>query len=434
MPYLTPPSTPEERDCRALLIPASTDWLALFGGALTELSKEWNWEQQGITVDEALTVVAEVINGFYAGCMDSGCTVEGGYRVIRITRTGDLEQWDGENWQPVTDEYVLPPPAARTGGTTVEQICLAAANAINVLHELYNNISDSFNDELTEAEALAALIALIITLIGVEVAPISFAIAQFFLALFSLLFQALRYLTADLWTEDFEKQMICFLVDCASNSDGVVTFDWQCFNDHLNTLANDFGLSEVQLRLYIQVGYLLYFMGGAAALNLAGATTAITSADCSECEPVLFCRISDWLVEDDGYESGYPGLCPPYCSNWVFGEGWRPTGSPAVNNGFQKTATASFRAKGLHVNWKGSGGAPVAQISMQLALAGTIVGTWASSASGGDGEIVISGIDIEADQIIFGGNNNVGSGTFAFTRFEIVYEATDPILGEDNCP
>lgn len=433
MPYLTPPDVPEERDCRALLIPASTDWLALFGGALTELSLRWNWEQEGITVDQALAVVAEVINGFYAGCMDSGCTVEGGYRVIRINEHGEIEEWDGDEWTPGTGDYALPLPDPRTGGTADEQICLAAANAVNVLHELYDNISESFNAGLTEAAALASLIALIIELIGVEVAPIAFAVAQFFLAVFSLLFSALSYLFADLWDDDFERQMKCFLVDCASNDAGVVTFDWDCFNEHLNSLANDFGLSEVQLRLYIQVGYLLYFIGGGSALDLAGRTTAITSADC-DCA-VFHCHYFDFLVDDGGFSPPFPGI-PTYASSWSLGVGWTPTHSGTDGiSGISLTFTEPIVINSATLHWTGSGGgsSPFDSIGFQFFLAGTVVATFNSGSSQADGCLNDPVGGYTADQIAIGGNTIWDAGTFAFTGMLIAYSAESAVLGPDNC-
>lgn len=284
MPYLTPQSLPEGGDCRPLFIPDDTEWLALFGGALTELTKTWNWEYSGgLTVNETVSKMMEIINDWYADAC--GCEVPGGFRVIRIGANGHPEMLgdDGE-WTEPTGDYVIPAPAAREGGTEADQICLAAKNAVNVLEQLYENLSESFADDLSEAEALTELIALLIALVGFEFAPIAFAIATFLIVIFGLLYRALGYLTADLWTEDVSKQITCFLTDCATNTAGVVTFDWDCFTNHLNSLTNDFLLSETQLRLYLQISYLLNFIGGVDGLNLAGATTEITNDDCSFCD------------------------------------------------------------------------------------------------------------------------------------------------------
>jgi len=66
MPYLTPQDLPEGDDCRPLSIPASTEWLALFGGALTELTKKYNWQDSGgLTVDETVEKMTEIIDAWY---------------------------------------------------------------------------------------------------------------------------------------------------------------------------------------------------------------------------------------------------------------------------------------------------------------------------------------------------------------------------------
>src|SRR5262245_18703031 len=114
MPYLTPQELPETDDCRSLSIPANSEWLALFGGALTEFTKEWNWEYSGgLTIEETVQKMNEIINNWYANPC-AACTTPGGYRVIRIGANGHLEQLDESgDWTPTTDDYYIPPPEAR---------------------------------------------------------------------------------------------------------------------------------------------------------------------------------------------------------------------------------------------------------------------------------------------------------------------------------
>jgi len=321
VPYLTPDSIPEDDDCRPLSIPADSVWLALFGGALTELTKPYNWQQFGaLTVDQTVAKMEEIIAAWYnVPC--AVCMTPGGYRVIRINAIGQLEQLNAEGeWEPATDEYYIPPPAAREGGTAPDQNCLAAKNATNALRTLYEGLSESWNNDLNENEAITALIALAVATIGFAFAPITWAVAAFFLAVFEVLYAGLRYVTADLWDDAVSDQITCFLLDCAINTDGVVTFDWECFNEHLNSLADSFGLSEVQLRFYVQIGYLLYFIGGADGLNLAGATTEITDDDCTMCDEP-WCYTFDFTVDDGSFVLQYP----PAGGLWVDGVGWQST-------------------------------------------------------------------------------------------------------------
>jgi len=285
MAYLTPQELPEDDDCRPLLIPADSEWLALFGGALTELTKTYNWQYSGgLTIDETVEKMTEIINNWYASPC-AMCVTPGGYRAVRIGSSGHLEQLSPSgDWEAATDEYFIPPPAAREGGSEADQICLAAKNATNVLSQTYESLSESWGESLSEAEALTAFVGVIVGVVGFAFAPITFGIYAFFSAVFSILYTALEYLGADLWDEAFDNQMTCFLRDCANNDAGVVTFDYDCFVDKLNSLANDFLLSETQMRLYLQVSYILWFIGGIDALNLAARTTEITDDDCSFCD------------------------------------------------------------------------------------------------------------------------------------------------------
>lgn len=285
MPYLTPQELPETDICRSLSIPDNTEWLAFFGGVLTELTKTYNWEfSGGLTVAETVDKMQDIVDAYYASICE-GCTLPGGGKIIRIGAHGHIEQLDDSGaWGDPTGDYVIPPPDARTGGTAADQNCLAAKNATNVLEQLYENLAESWDAHLSEAEAGTEFIGLVVGLVGFEFAPITFGVVAFFLALFGALYAALEYLGSDLWDAAFTNQMTCFLVDCASNDAGVVTFDWDCLMTRLNSLTDSFGLTELQIRLYLQVTFMLYFIGGIDGLNLAARTTDITNDDCSACD------------------------------------------------------------------------------------------------------------------------------------------------------
>jgi len=286
MPYLTPQELPEERDCRALSIPANSDWLAIVSGALTELEKEWNWEQHGaVTISEAVDAMRSMITAYYDGC--TACTLPGGYRATRINASGHMEVLDDSgNWVDATGDYAYPPLTPREGGTEQDQICLAATNAVNVLSLAYEQITEAYASELSAAEALTTLIEWFIITVGGEAAPFAFAIALFLIPVFILAYEALDYLTADLWDDNFTQQFICMLVSCATNTDGVVTFDWDCVEHALYANTYSEGFNELQLRLYLQINFILWVLGGVDALDAAANTTAIETADCSACAGV----------------------------------------------------------------------------------------------------------------------------------------------------
>jgi len=251
VPWLTPETIPDDKVCRPVFIPGSSDWLAIVSGALTELTKRYNWEKQGaVTVDEAVAAMQEMIATYYAGCTQ--CELPGGQRVIRINPdTGKVEELgDDGTWQTPTGEYAIAPIPAREGGTPEDQNCLAAANATNVMKQLYENLTDSWNAHLSEVEALEALIEFLIVALGAEFAPIAFALAGIVFLLFHALFAAMAFVGADLWDSSFDSEFQCLLYECAVNDSGVVTFNWECFQQKLVDEPNDFGLTADQLRLY----------------------------------------------------------------------------------------------------------------------------------------------------------------------------------------
>jgi len=328
MPYLTPSDLPEGDDCRPLSIPASSEWLALFGGALTELTKTWNWEYSGgLTIEETVAKMSDIIDNWYeVPC--AACVTPGGYRVTRINNQGHLQQLDenGE-WVDPTDEYYIPPPEPRTGGTETDQICLAAKNAVNVLKELYENLSDSYNAELEQDEAITAFILGAIALVGFEFAPITWSIVAFMTPVFAALYAALGYIFADLWDAEVSDQITCFLLNCATNDGGVVTFDYDCLMGAMLNTNIGGEWTESRARLMVQLSYVIPIMGGVDALNAAGATTELTSADCDDCEGG-WCRLYDFTLDDYGFAPQLFGAVP--LANWVDGVGFE---SVYVNTG-----------------------------------------------------------------------------------------------------
>lgn len=284
MPYLTPDEIPEEDDCRPLLIPASTDWLAIVSGALTELVKEYNWEQLGaVTVDEAVARMQLMVDQYYDDPCGECLLPEGG-AIIRINFDGHPEQLVNGEWVEPQGDYELPPVPEREGGTAEEQICLAATNAENVLATLYEEVTDMFNDDVSAAEALLALGVGIGLAIYAPVGLIALAVMQIALIAFGEFFAFMDFLTEDVWDSAFSEALVCMLIDCATNTAGVVTFDYDCFTAKIRNNLSDFDLNTTQIRLGGQVLYLLSIIG-IDGLNLAGSTTAIETADCSYCDP-----------------------------------------------------------------------------------------------------------------------------------------------------
>jgi len=290
----------------------SSDWLAIFSGALTELTKRYNWERvDGITVDEAIAVCAAVIDGYYTADCENNCALPGGSPVFRIGLNGHVEQLVNGEWVAPQGIYTIPPVPGRPEPTPEERRCLAAANAANVLEQLYENLTDSFNEDRTLEEAVGALLIFIATKFF-WLAPIAAGLLILALAAMEIVYLLIEIFGADLWTEGFTDVLECILYDCASDDGEVVTFDYTCVQEGLSDKLEHFDLDAAQLRLLVQLGFILNAIGGADALNHAGATTEIETAMCG-CGTAykwdFTSSPSDWgVVADRGAGCCFGGL------------------------------------------------------------------------------------------------------------------------------
>lgn len=339
MPWLTPDTIPEDGDCRPLFIPASSDWLAIVSGCLNELVAKYNWQQFGaVTVEEAVATMQSMIDRYYDGCSDCpSCELPGGGKIIRINPdSGHVEELgDDGTWQTPSGDYEVPAIPVREDS---DPVCLAAANAVNVYQQIYESLTDSFSGELSAAEAYIAMATAFAALVAPEFAPITVAIGAFFLSVFGILYGITEFFTSDLWDAAFTKNLTCVFLQCASNDAGVVTFDFTCIGHELYSQVNLFELNEVQLRLFIQVTYIIQMTGGIDGLNLAGATTAITDYDCDFCD--------QWCIRLDATESagGFDFL---YAGTWVSGEGIQTT-TAIIGGVLRQIVEGSFALGGTY--------------------------------------------------------------------------------------
>lgn len=285
--FPTPTSVPEDIACRTFRIPSDAAWLGLFMGAVSLLMDPENYQQfdGGITPEEAAAAAAGVIEWVYDHAED-GCTtclLPTGEPIVRIGPGGAVQELTPEGWQTPTGDMTPPEVPARSGGTPQDQMCLAAANAMNTLKILYETISDAWNGGLTNAETLSELLLAIAAIIAAAVALWAAAIIALVIVVWDIIYDTLEYVLADLWDANVDEAVQCILFQCATNDAGVVTFDYDCVIAKLaaNTDVTS-SLTFDQLRLFGQLVYILQFIGG-DGLNLAGATTAITSADCTSC-------------------------------------------------------------------------------------------------------------------------------------------------------
>lgn len=324
MPYLTPDEVPEDDTCRPLFIPNDTAWLAIVSGALTELTKPWNWEQFGtLTVDEAVAASNAIVERYYAEAC-GGCELPDGGKIIGFDVDFRFQELVGETWQEPTGDYELPPIPEREEPTPEERRCIASANAANVLKLAYESMTDSYNLDLDPAVAFTAWVGTISTTVLVALGLLTFSTGTILFGLWTLAYQALEFLTEDVWGEGFENKLKCALFAVSEDNAGVVTFNYRAFLDNLAYNIDLFDPSLGELRLYAQIRYMLLFVG-ADGLNQFGATTGISEASCDDCEEGWrYCwdasNFSEWTpISYGGFTNQPSGIlgASGWSSRWI---------------------------------------------------------------------------------------------------------------------
>lgn len=266
-------------------LPENNEWAGLILGAAQALSYAYNFYEWGdMTPDEAAEAFRQIVD--VAPFNTCGCVLPTGGKIIRINVSGHFEELgeDG-SWQEPTGDYEIPPVPTRGGS---DPRCLAAANAENVLSQLYEEVVDMIAEGLSLIEIIGAVILFIATVIAGAIGLAAAALIEIIAIAFREFVAAAAFLGADVWDETFSNALRCMLYDCASDDAGVVTFDWDCLIEKLYQNTNP-DLTGAQLRLLGQVGFLLNIIS-IDGLNLAGATTVITEADCDDCS----CSVELW--------------------------------------------------------------------------------------------------------------------------------------------
>lgn len=302
--WLTPDSGATEYECRPVFIPLDTDlsYMAAVNGALNDLTKAENWEQFGsVTPEEA----AEVMLEMYTRYTEEECCeappdcgpceidigdpelgIDGPIRIIRRNPgTGHTEQLDDGVWTTPTDEYEVPPIPTRTGGTLEDRLCLASANAANVMADLYEEVTDQIAIDTAPAAVFSVIYGAAIAILGAFAGPTAAAYASLGRTAFDTFVDTAEILGSDVWDADFTDEFVCLLLTYAQDDGaGVITFEFPQLREAVTTNFGEavVGLDADRALLWSQVGYLLDILA-AGGVDTAGATTAITTYDCGDC-------------------------------------------------------------------------------------------------------------------------------------------------------
>jgi len=384
--FLTPSDVPSEIVCRQLRMPNSLEWFGIFNAALLETIYSYNWSDDvpgNLTREEAAAAaqvfVLQYLNQEH-GC--DSCTLPGGGAVIGQDEFGRWRMLDNGEWVEPTGDYAIPPLEPRTEPTDEEKMCAAAANASNVIQQLYEALADEYATNHDLALFFVAIGAAIATIF---LPPLGLAAASFLTAATILVsegFLAFNFLTADVWTTDFNNEFTCILLANATvEVDGSVTFNHsQVVNDVTNSLAFTFDVTLAAQRLALQVGTILQYVG-ADGLDYAGSTTAVSEDDCEFCDctgtSVNFAAGTQGFVNDAW--GAYAGV-GTHMAN-VFGTGWYADSSGGANQIGISGDVAVVCGTGINVNGQNSpgGASRVLQVRVTTATQ-TKNATWTPTA------------------------------------------------------
>lgn len=222
--------------------------------------------------------------------------------------TIEVQQGDGsyvpiDSTQPSDPEtYDPPPPNARGEISADDRRCAAAANAANVIKTMHWQVMKDYQPAFVMGTASS--------LIGAVGALIWFP--PLLIIALPLLIAAAAFLgvtTFADFNEDVLSELQCILYTNSSDSDGVITFDYDAV---LSAVYREGAIWKV-IWYYIQI----IQSGG---LDLAGATTAITEYDCN-CDDGTWCYTFDFRANDGGFVQIVSGAY----GAWVSGTGWVAT-------------------------------------------------------------------------------------------------------------
>lgn len=289
MPYqwLTPDlPTPDNRRGRCFSVPDDVQLVAAVSGALLPLTYAASWEKFGsMTPDEAAAIMSAAFEDFVSDDKEDckGIPSIQGKRLVRLSPT--TKKWqqiaaDGETWEDPTGDLEVPAQTGRSEPTDEEKICMAATNAAHVLHLLYDEALELYENEIDPAAALDFwgdyAGEIIFEALGLLVSHFAPLVGYMWTTLYGIM----EILTYSAWGEKLEEKLVCVLQENASISGDIVTFDFPAVQTGIFTSGYT---ADQDLLVLGQVWYFLAIIG-ADGLNLAGETTAITEPDCYSCE------------------------------------------------------------------------------------------------------------------------------------------------------
>lgn len=291
--FLTPPSLPDDVQCRGLFMPASQEWLAVFSEALSQTTYAHNYEQVHDTDLTPEQAAATAYNS-YVAWLESECDAGGGgcvmpppfnVRPYRISpTTGHYEYIEDDVWVEDPD---IPPTPSRPEPTPDDRLCAASSNAVEVLRLTWVEAKAQFDASIAAQDALMDTVDGIATVIGAVFYPPILAVAAITQVGWEIVYAAYAVLSAVDWDEQFTYTMTCLFLQHASDMSDTVTFDLD------GVLRDLWGLSVTGGAYLTMAAQMQWILGiiGPDGMNAAGALDLVDG----EC----FC--DEWCFESDDF-------------------------------------------------------------------------------------------------------------------------------------
>jgi len=302
------PNTPPPETIRGRLFEIANDpeLVGAVTGALLPLTHAENWEQLGsMTADAAAEIMSAAFEAFVNSDGGGGsedcpdCVLPSGERAWRqnpVTRqmeyfNEELGDWEFPDGDPVAS---LPAPEPREDTTDAEKICNAAANVVNVVYLVWQEMLAQWDANVEPALAQVAFATEVAGAVGGAFYPPMLAVTELAGAAWALFFEAFQLLTIDSWDALFIDDLRCaFKAAATLEEDDTVTFDLNAAIWHINLSA----WGNLQWVVASQQAVYILSMLGQEAVNTAGGTTAVTG-DCSDCGNwcVQITDFSNWTI------------------------------------------------------------------------------------------------------------------------------------------
>lgn len=414
------PDVYEEADtlCRPLFVPLP--FIHIVGGALSELTRLWNWEQVGSMTPETAT---EIMSAMLKQWYEEDCVTCCPLRINPQTGGLQFSEDDGETWQdvdygpnvPGPDDITFPDPAPQPEGTDEEQRCVGARNAALVLQATYQETVQVFVEGVGSAvlgllQVLSRIVDLLLGGRGAVSALVDVATG---IIAADADFVPDGFPDADL--EAIQNLLYCF----ASVADDVVTFDYAAVIAAME--------GEGAVEPFPGLIVLLQLFLGADGLNAAGGVPAVTEADCSAAD----------CVECESYADGFDaGLGPLTALNttfpalvWQTGGAWQSSGGRTSAGCVTGTTGGSKRNISL-----------VVDLGMECNI--TNVAQWvvksAAGASNGRQAIYDEDLNLVAQSSLYGGAPTVwtlqgwttGGIVGRYVQFDFVCDAAVGLMDD----